>query len=70
MNRKVVKLSGSLVEKAMKDAETSSLPLATHIEYYYRLGMLAEQYPDLPISMIKSLIESTQEEANLEFVIK
>ena len=69
MDHKAVNLSASLIEKAMKDAEVTSLSLPDQVEYYYQLGVLAEQYPDLPISMIKSLMESTKEEANLEFVL-
>jgi len=37
------------------------------IEYYYRLGRLAEQYDDLPISMIKSLMVSMKEKADIPF---
>jgi hypothetical protein len=68
MNRKAVYLNKSLVEEAMKEAKNASVPLSDHFEYYYQLGVLAEQYQDLPISMIKSLMESTKEEANLEFI--
>jgi hypothetical protein len=69
MDYKAVNLSASLIEKAMKDAEATSFSLPEQVEYYYQLGVIAEQYPDLPISMIKSLMESTKEEANLEFVL-
>jgi ParD-like antitoxin of type II bacterial toxin-antitoxin system len=68
MNRKAVYLNKSLVEEAMKEAEKTSRELSDHVEYYYQLGVLAEQYEDLPISMIKSLMESTKEEANLVFI--
>jgi hypothetical protein len=37
------------------------------IEYYYRLARLAEQYEDLPIAMIKSLMISSQEKADIPF---
>ncbi len=69
MNKKAVNLSAQLIESAMKKTAVTSLPLLEQIEYYYRLGILAEQNPDLPISMIKSLMESTKEEANIEFVL-
>lgn len=69
MKQRTVKLNVSLVESAMEDAALTSRALPEQIEYYYQLGRLAEQYEDLPISMIKSLMESTKEEANLEFVL-
>jgi hypothetical protein len=68
MNRKAIYLSESLVEDAMKKVQNESTLLPGHFEHYYRLGVLAEQYEDLPISMIKSLMESTKEEANLAFI--
>ena len=40
------------------------------IEFYYNLARLAEQYDDLPISMVKSLMVSTKEDANIEFKLK
>lgn len=70
MVRKVVKMNKNLTQEASQRAAGSSSPTEEEFEYYYKLGLLAEQYPDLPISMIKSLIKSTKEEANIEFVIK
>jgi hypothetical protein len=67
MAQRAVKLSESLVEQAIKDAKVSLRSTPMQIEYCYRLGSLAEQYPDLPIEMIKSLMVSTEEEATLEF---
>ena len=70
MPHRSIKLPESLIELAIADAEVSLRSTPMQIEYYYRLGILAEQNPDLPISMIKSLMESTKEEANIEFVLK
>lgn len=67
MGQRVVKLNDSLVEQAIKDAKVALRSTPMQIEYCYRLGRLAEQYPDLPISMIKSLMVSTEESADLEF---
>ena len=53
----------------MTTDEKDSFLTPSKIEHHLQLGVLAEQYPDLPISMIKSLMESTKEEANLEFVL-
>lgn len=70
MAHKSVKLSESLVELAISDAENSMRSTPMQIEYYYRLGRLAEQYDDLPISMIKSLMVSTKEKADIPFNFK
>jgi len=67
---KSVKLSESLLELAISDAESSLRSTPMQIEYYYRLGRLAEQYDDLPISMIKSLMVSTKEKADIPFTFK
>ena len=67
MAHKSVKLSESLLELAISDAENSMRSTPMQIEYYYRLGRLAEQYDDLPISMIKSLMVSMKEKADIPF---
>ena len=61
MARKSVKLSEELLELAEVDAKNSMRSTPAQIEYYYRLARLAEQYDDLPISMVKSLMTSTKE---------
>ena len=70
MPHRSIKLSESLVELAISDAENSLRSTPMQIEYYYRLGRLAEQYDDLPISMIKSLMISTREKADIPFTFK
>lgn len=70
MPHRSIKLSESLVELAISDAENSLRSTPMQIEYYYRLGRLAEQYDDLPISMIKSLMISTKEKADIPFTFK
>ena len=70
MPHRSIKLSESLVELAISDAGNSLRSTPMQIEYYYRLGRLAEQYDDLPISMIKSLMISTREKADIPFTFK
>lgn len=70
MPHRSIKLTESLVELAIADAEISMRSTPMQIEYYYRLGRLAEQYDDLPVSMIKSLMTSTREKADIPFVMK
>ncbi len=65
-----VRLSLEFLELVSKDAKGSNNSISEQIDYYYRLGRLAEQFEDLPISMIKSLMVSMKEEANLLFVKK
>lgn len=67
MAHRSIKLSGELVDLAARDAELSMRSTPMQIEFYYRLARLAEQYDDLPISMVKSLMTSTKEKANLKF---
>ena len=61
MAHRSVKLSESLLELAAQDAENSMRSTPMQIEYYYKLARLAEQYDDLPISMVKSLMTSTKD---------
>lgn len=70
MAHRSIKLNESLVELAIADAENSMRSTPMQIEYYYRLGRLAEQYDDLPISMIKSLMVSTKEKADIPFTFR
>ena len=70
MASKSVKLSERLLKKASKDARAQMRSTPMQIEFYYNLASLAERYEDLPISMIKSLMVSTKEDADIEFVLK
>lgn len=70
MAHRSVKLSESLLELAAQDAENSMRSTPMQIEYYYKLARLAEQYDDLPISMVKSLMTSTKEKANIPFTFR
>jgi hypothetical protein len=67
MASKSIKLSERLLEQASKDAQAQMRSTPMQIEFYYRLARLAEQYDDLQISMIKSLMVSTTEKADIEF---
>lgn len=67
MASKSIKLSERLLEQASKDAQAQMRSTPMQIEFYYKLARLAEQYDDLPISMIKSLMVSTTEKADIEF---
>ena len=70
MASKSIKLSEHLIETAALDGKIQMRSTPMQIEFYYKLGRLAEQYDDLPISMIKSLMVSTTEKADIEFDFK
>ncbi len=67
MATNTVKLSVEFLDLVSKDAKSANKSMADQIDFYYRLGRLAEQFEDLPISMIKSLMVSMKEEANFLF---
>lgn len=70
MASKSIKLSEHLINMAAKDGKLNMRSTPMQIEFYYNLGRLAEQYDDLPISMIKSLMVATTEKADIEFDFK
>lgn len=70
MASRSIKLSDRLIKKAAKDGKLQMRSTPMQIEFYYNLGRLAEQYDDLPISMIKSLMVSTKEKADIDFDFK
>ena len=64
---KVVKLNEDFVKRVTREAKADGRSVPEQIEFYYNLARLAEQYEDLPISMVKSLLVSTKESADTEF---
>lgn len=70
MASRSIKLSETLIKKAAKDGKLQMRSTPMQIEFYYNLGRLAEQYDDLPISFIKSLMVSTKEKADIPFDFK
>ena len=67
MASRSIKLSERLIEQAIKDSKIQMRSTPMQIEFYYNLARLAEQYEDLPISMVKSLMVSTKEVVDIEF---
>ena len=70
MSYRHIRLSKDLIKLAVADSKSSKHTIAEQIEYYYRLGRFAERYEDLPISMIKSLMISETEKADIPFSFK
>lgn len=56
-----VKLSDDLVIEAQRYAGVNSRSVPKQIEYWSRIGKIAEDNPDLPYSLIKQLLISKQE---------
>lgn len=62
-----VKLSESLVEQAKRYAHIHHRSLPKQIEYWSRIGKIAEENPDLPYAMIRDILIADQEEVIGEY---
>jgi hypothetical protein len=56
-----VQLSDQLYEDARRHAGMSSRSVPKQIEYWSRIGKMADENPDLPYAFIKSVLLSKQE---------
>ncbi len=59
-----VRLSDHLVQDAKTLAAVQKRSVPKQIEYYYMLGKMSEDNPDLPMSFIKDALEAQAEIAN------
>lgn len=57
----VIKLSYRLIEDAKPYAQAMHRSVAEQIEYWARLGKVAEENPDLPINLLQDLLVSMEE---------
>ncbi|MBK8640102.1 MAG: hypothetical protein IPN92_18120 [Chromatiaceae bacterium] len=57
-----VKLSATLVDQAKRYATLQQRSLPKQIEFWTRIGKIAEENPDLPYSVIRDILISDQEE--------
>lgn len=53
-----IRLSDKVVNEAQKHAELNFRSVPKQIEYWFLLGKMAEENPDLPLSFIKDVLES------------
>lgn len=60
-----VKISDALVAEAKRYGQVFHRSLPKQIEYWSRIGKIAEENPDLPYSMIKDIL-LVREESELE----
>ena len=56
-----VELSELLIDQAKPFAQAMHRSVAEQIEYWARLGKVAEKNPDLPISMLQDMLVSMEE---------
>jgi len=62
-----VKLSDALVNEARRYAGVQHRSVPKQIEYWSRIGKMAEENPDLPFAMIRQILAADQEEAAGEY---
>lgn len=62
-----VKLSAALVEQARHHAGVQHRSVPKQIEYWSRIGKIAEENPDLPFAMIRDILVAQQEAAVEEY---
>ena len=56
-----INLSEQLIEEAKPFAQATHRSVAEQIEYWARLGKVAEENPDLPIPMLQDMLVSMEE---------
>jgi hypothetical protein len=56
-----IELSNEFIRQAQISAVVTHRSLATQIEHWAKLGKIAEENPDLPMSFIKDILISQQE---------
>lgn len=57
-----VKMSESLVDQAKRYAAVEHRSVPKQIEYWSRIGKIAQDNPDLPFAMIRDILIADQEE--------
>ena len=58
---KAIKLSEELVSDAITNGKAQHRSAPKQIEYWARIGKLADENPDLPLSFIKGLLIGIEE---------
>lgn len=61
-----IKLSDQLAQEAKLYATVAHRSVPKQIEYWSRIGKLAEENPDLPFSFIQETLLSVEESRNAE----
>jgi hypothetical protein len=58
-----VKLSDELISEARRYGDAFSRSVPKQIEYWSRIGKIAEENPDLPYGFIRDILLAQQEES-------
>ncbi len=58
---KAIKLSSELIDDAIINAKAQHRSVRKQIEYWARLGKIADENPDLPLGFIKGILIGIQE---------
>ena len=56
-----IKLSRELISEARRHADAFSRSVPKQIEYWSRIGKIAEENPDLPYSFLKDILLAQKE---------
>jgi hypothetical protein len=56
-----IELSNDFIHEAEKEATIMQRSLPTQIEYWAKLGKIAEENPDLPMGFVKDILTSLQQ---------
>jgi hypothetical protein len=56
-----INVSEQLIEEAKPIAQATHRSVSEQIEYWVRLGKVAEENPDLPTSMLQDMLVSVEE---------
>ena len=62
-----VRLSEAIVVEARHHALVQQRTVPKQIEYWSRIGKIAEENPDLPFSVIREILVADQEEATEDY---
>ena len=62
-----IRLSEAIVIQARHHALVQHRTVPKQIEYWSRIGKIAEENPDLPFSVIREILVADQEEATGEY---
>jgi hypothetical protein len=65
-----VKLSDTLVDQAKRYGNVQHRSVPKQIEYWSRIGKIAEENPELPFSMIREILIADQEDTVGEYKFK
>ncbi len=58
---KVIRISGNLAEQAKIRSSVEHRSMTAQIEYWAKIGKIAEENPDLPFAFIKEILLGLEE---------